>query len=143
MKTRSSTHHIHGPETSDATGDGGGISHYSKVYYYKDTEPEFVAQAYRLYYGGRGNHGYYVTLGKWRRDQTAYSEWNGTNWVVEENFGSGSWYENTSSLNYFNRYDNVFMDGGAVVQQRMRHRDYYLNGSIGNYHGVWHNHYLE
>ena len=136
-----STHHANGPETSDQTGDGE-IFHSSKVYYYKDTEPEFVAQAYRVYYGGRGNDGGHVALGGWRRDQTIYSEWNGTNWVVVEDVGSGNWGYNTSSMNYFNRYDNVFMDGGAVVHKRLKHEDIYINSGVGVYHGDWHVHYL-
>ena len=50
---------------------------------------------------------------------------------------------NTSSMNYFNRYDNVFMDGGAAVQQRLKHEDIYILGGVGVYHGDWHVHYLE
>ena len=46
-------------------------------------------------------------------------------------------------MNYFNRYDNVFMDGGAVVHQRLKHEDIYILGGVGVYHGDWHVHYLE
>ena len=70
-------------------------------------------------------------------------EWNGTNWVVGEDVGPGNWGHNTSSMNYFNRYDNVFMDGGAAVQQRLKHEDFYIEGGVGIYHGYWHVHYLE
>ena len=84
-----------------------------------------------------------MAVGRWRRDQTAYSEWNGTNWVVEEDVGPGNWGNNTSSMNYFSRYDNVFMDGGAAVQQRLKHEDFYIEGSVGIYHGYCHIHYLE
>ena len=109
----------------------------------KSVIPEFVAQAYRVYYGGRGNDGGHVAVGRCRRDQTVYSEWNGTNWVVEEDVGPGNWGNNTSSMNYFSRYDNVFMDGGAAVQQRLKHEDFYIEGSVGIYHGYCHIHYLE
>ena len=84
-----------------------------------------------------------MAVGRWRRDQTVYSEWNGTNWVVEEDVGPGNWGYNTSSMNYFSRYDNVFMDGGATVQQRLKHEDIYILGGVGVYHGDWHVHYLE
>ena len=47
-------------------------------------------------------------------------------------------------MSYFNRFDNVFMDGSAVVQQRVQHEDTYLDGTISpEYYGTWRSHYLE
>ena len=136
-----STHHTNGPITSDQTGDGS-TSHSSKVYYYKDTDP-FVAQAYRIYYGGRANSGAHVALARWRRENTDYWEWNGSSWVSVKSITHGKWNNNRDSLKYFNRYDNAFMDVGALVRQRIRHQDTYINGDTGEYYGSWHSHYLE
>ena len=144
-----STNHYNGPIQSDNAGDDEGTSHSSTVWYYKDTDPHFVAQAYRIYYGGRHPEMWCASNKLWRMDSRKYYEWDAEDeeWdLVESVDASGYRNTGTPGLAWHNDYDNVFMDHGAYVQQRLRYHLVACSFDIPeptDWPGTWHNHYLE
>ncbi len=144
-----STNHSNGPITSDDIGDGHGTSHSSTVWYYKDTDPDFVAQAYKVRYGGRHPSGICAIHKWWRMDSRVYYEWDDDNdrWVQVKSVGPSSWRETgTPGLAWHSDYDNVFMDHGAYVKQRLRYHIAvcgFENPEDTDYAGRWHMHFLE
>ena len=85
----------------------------------------------------------------WRMDSRVYYEWDDDDdqWVQVESVGHTSWRDTgTPGLAWHNDYDNVFMDHGAVVKQRLR---YHITvcGPEGpestDWAGHWHYHFLE
>ena len=135
-----------GPETS-SLNDGYGTSHSSTVYYDKETNP-FVAEVDRVYYGGRKRD---TDFGEccaiWTRYHTLYREWNGSSWVTVQSFGAGAWQSTgPESLSWWNLHNDVTLEGGALVQQRLEY-EYHIVGPDGTveikWTGPYHNHYLE
>ena len=133
-----------GPKRSSAIDDDHGISHESWVYYTKETDP-FVAEVDRVHFGGRKKDtSLPESVPEWRRHDTEYKEWNGTKWVREKKIGPGRWKSSgPEELDWWNLENDVTLEGGALVKQRLHYR-YFLFGEIDfEWSGPWHRHYLE
>ena len=133
-----------------ATHEAGHmISHSSTVWYYKDTDPHFVAQAYRIHYGGRRPEMFCAWNKVWRMDSRKYYEWDvgDREWTLVESVGASDYrHTGTPGLAWHDDYDNVFMDHGAYVKQRLRYRLTACNFDIPeptDWPGRWHPHFLE
>ena len=115
-----------GPKTSYDVGDGNGISHSSTVYYTKETDP-FVAEVDRVHFGGREKEeGHLEFASGWRRKKTEYREWNGSSWVTEATVNPGSWRATGhEELDWWNLENDVTLEGGALVEQRLEYRFFY------------------
>ena len=135
-----------GPKTSDPIGDGNGTAHSSTVYYTKQSSP-FIACVDRVYYGGRKpSTGSTECCAQWRREGTVYMKWNGSSWVTAVSFGSSSWrITGNPGLAYWNVNNDVTLEGGALVRNRLRYRKSFTPQPQGwiAYSGPYHNHYLE
>ena len=144
-----STNHYNGPETSADADDSEVTSHSSTVWYYKDTDPHFVAQAYRIHYGGRHPQSPCAYHKWWRMEIREYYEWDTVNrvWNLVETIGHSDWRDTGNpGLAWHDDYDNIFMDHGAYVAQRLRYHLVACNFDIPeatDFVGVWHNHFLE
>ena len=144
-----STNHYDGPFVSDEAEDNEGISHSSTVWYYKDTDPHFVAQAYRIHYGGRRPEMFCAWNKVWRMDRRKYYEWDvgDREWTLVESVGASDYrHTGTPGIAWHDDYDNVFMDHGAYVKQRLRYRLTACNFDIPeptDWPGRWHPHFLE
>ena len=87
----------------------------------------------------------------WRMDSRVYCEWNpdDSEWVEVESVGNSSWRDTgTPGLAWHDDYDNVFMDHGAYVKQRLRYHQTLVCtwdgiGDPQDFPGRWHKHFLE
>ena len=144
-----STRHSNGPVTSDDIGDGHGTSHSSTVWYYKDTEPHFVAQAYKVRYGGRHPTAPCSFHEWWRMESRVYYEWDvdDDRWVEVRSVSPTDWRSTgTPGLAWHDAYVNVFMDHGAYVKQRLRYHISVCSFDVPestDWLGRWHYHFLE
>ena len=131
------------------SGDNEGVSHSSTVWYYKDTDSHFVAQAYRIHYGGRRPDVFCAWDKEWRMDSRKYYEWDvgDREWTLVESVGASDYRDTgTPGLAWHDDYDNVFMDHGAYVKQRLRYRLIACNFDVAaptGWPGRWHPHFLE
>ena len=142
-----------GPETStDAdwvTGDDE-ITHESTVHYTKDTNP-FVAYVDRVYWGGKPAEDleWWQFASEWRRDDTHYKRWDGSDWETEMEVKKGKWRDCGSAddgLCYWNLNNDVTLNDSARVDQRLLYRYFfYAGGKLDKleWPGEWHEHYLE
>ena len=144
-KVFAATWESNGAITSDDIGDGYGDSISSKVWYWKEASP-FEADVDYVYYGGRRpDEGACSAAEEWRHEDTEYKEWSGSSWDLVESFGASSWRASaTPSLVYYDFEDNVLLEGGGLVKQRLSYR--YFESclfDIVDFTGQWHNHFLE
>ena len=108
----------------------------------------------RIYYGGRKYHvtfPFHTSL--WKRNKTYYKEWNGSRWVTERRVNAPSWLNTgTPGLIYYNVNNDVTLEGGALVKQRLKYRYYipapnefgeWVFNVIVEWNGSYHSHYLE
>ena len=112
-------------QQNSAVGDGEGVSHQSKVWYSKVTDPTFQALVSKVEYGGRPpDFGFCWQLEKWRHNYTEYDKWNGSSWVRVKKLGAGDWLDSGSpgNLDYHMKHDDVILPGGALVTQTIGHK---------------------
>ncbi len=93
----------------------------------QNSHPTFIAWVDRVYYGGRKPSTTFLLecCGQWRRNNTVYREWNGSSWVTAVSFGSSSWRATGNpGLAYWNVNNDVTLEGGALVKNRLRYKKY-------------------
>lgn len=87
----------------------------------------------------------------WRMDSRKYCEWDPDDreWDQVDSEGPSEYRDTgTPGLAYHDDYDNVFMDYGAYVKQRLRFHETLMCTFDGvaqssDWPGTWHRHFLE
>ena len=118
--------------------------HWSTVRYDRTQTPN-VFYVDGIYYGGRKPDKATWTSGRWRRDRTIYREWQDPNWVTVTDFDESGWRSTgsaCSTLDYWLVTNNVTLNEGALVKQKLKFK-YYVFGQLVEISGKYHKHFLQ